>query len=156
MQGTLTDVQQQQVNKHVWDWEISARRSLEAVCGHSIDSANLFPYLKLAPRAGPRTFATQAVQLHIQPDCTVKKNNCSEAPHDAANDDNGQARFTMNHPSDDKHDETPHKVEISFPVRVFLVAQEPIGHLKACVHVNIEVGDVLPGMELERFSTAVT
>lgn len=114
----------------VAQWELSVRRNLESACGHSVDSASLLPYLKLAPTCGPRTAACPAVGSHPQ---------CSSSGGLQEGTECVQSQETLGQTARVAQPQTV------CAVRVFLVAQEAVGRLPACVHVHVEVGDVEQG-----------
>jgi hypothetical protein len=141
MQGDLTEEQSQQVQKKVAQWETRARRSLEASCGHSIDASNLFPYLKFVPTCASSTPACHAIHVNVR---------CREARSKVV--DSGSSCVGNPHHMDSAaqrtHLQVPElagtvEVSVTCAIRVFLVAQEPIGRLPPCVHVQFEVADVL-------------
>ena len=140
LQGALSEGQQQQVQRRVIQWKESAQRSLEAACGHSVGSASLLPYLKFAPTVRPQTPMCHTVDVHAKADCDnaklrdygIKYSGGQFAEHTEPGQASGQVSLSA----------TAGEVDVVPTVRVFLVAQEPVGHLSPCVHVRMEAGEV--------------
>lgn len=128
------------MQQRVTQWKDSAQHRLEAACGHSVGTSSLLPYLKFAPTAQPNASLSHTVGVHAKLDCGNTKlreygiigGGGQFAENTEPGQDSGQASFSA----------CVVEVDPVPAVRVFLVAQEPVGRLPACVHVHIEVGDV--------------
>jgi hypothetical protein len=151
VQGSLTEEELQRVQRQVVQWETITRRSLEASCGHSVDASSLFPHLKFAATCGPRTPASCAVGVRVN-------GSCGKASYKAADDRSsrigeaspqegfdGVESAAQRTPGQVPEMASTVEVDSVCAVRVFLVAQEPVGRLPPFVHVHLEVEDV-PGV----------
>lgn len=122
------------------EWETSSRRSLEAVCGHSVDAISLIPHLKFAPTCGPRIPACRAVGVNFKLGCSGNGENVKVVDHESGCSQGAEHVESQQTPGQVSDSVVAVKVDMVCAVRVFLVAHEPVGRLPSCVHLHVEVG----------------